>query len=235
MPGWSKLEQYAKSTWGDGGWNIVTNPSDYQDSPANACVDASVVQLTTDAPPTCSNQTSIVHGTLDGTKGTVTVDQSSAHSVSGSWSVTKTTTLTDGFTFSLGLSIPEGADASIGFSDTTTVTNEQSKSFSTSTNDTNGISLQIDRPKGKDCSVTLNTQTCNQNTKGSAPIVATGWVWFNYNDARAPLADPKGGTHYKYAASIEGVLTNKADRTSTIEFQGPINMVSRSGYSAKCG
>jgi hypothetical protein len=28
VPGWAKLEQYAKDTWGDGGWNIVTNPSD---------------------------------------------------------------------------------------------------------------------------------------------------------------------------------------------------------------
>jgi len=26
VPGWAKLEQYAKDTWGDGGWNIVTNP-----------------------------------------------------------------------------------------------------------------------------------------------------------------------------------------------------------------
>jgi hypothetical protein len=28
VPGWAKLEQYAKDTWGDGSWNIVTNPSD---------------------------------------------------------------------------------------------------------------------------------------------------------------------------------------------------------------
>jgi hypothetical protein len=28
VPAWGKIEQYAKDTWGDGGWNIVTNPSE---------------------------------------------------------------------------------------------------------------------------------------------------------------------------------------------------------------
>jgi hypothetical protein len=66
VPGWAKLEQYAKDTWGDGGWNIVTNPSDvslisncqssglefltgvkqFPDVAANACVDDTTYTIT---------------------------------------------------------------------------------------------------------------------------------------------------------------------------------------------
>ncbi|KAF8996753.1 hypothetical protein BDQ17DRAFT_908922 [Cyathus striatus] len=114
------------------------------DSPANACLDGSVVQLTADAPPTCNNQTSIAEGKLDGTKGRLTIDQSSIHSVSGSWSVTKITSFTQSSSFSIGLAIPEGANFGFGFSESTTITNDQTKSFSTSTNDSNAVGLDID-------------------------------------------------------------------------------------------
>ncbi len=43
VPGWDALEAYAKSNWGSGSWNIVTNPKDVSYSPA--CI--SCVFLTT--------------------------------------------------------------------------------------------------------------------------------------------------------------------------------------------
>jgi hypothetical protein len=234
LPGWSKIEAYAKSTWGDGSYNLATNPKEYPDSPANACVDTAKVQLAAKGPPSCNNQTSNAQGTLTGTKGTVTLSQGSSSSISGSWTVTQTSTFMEGTSFSVGIEIPEGPSLGMEFQQSTTITNEQSKSFSTSANASNAISLNVDNPNGNSCTFTLETQTCSQDTTGSLPIVATGWVWFNYNDKRPALSDPKGDAHFKYAASIESVLTDKADRSSSIEFQGSINMVSNSGYGGKC-
>jgi hypothetical protein len=46
VPGWETLKSTAQSNWGDGGWNIVTNPEEYRDYPANLCVSPDTVRLT---------------------------------------------------------------------------------------------------------------------------------------------------------------------------------------------
>lgn len=83
--------------------------------------------------------------------------------------------------------------------------------------------------------------------------MGTGVVWFNYDDKRAPIINPHNdGEHYKCkltssrarrykelnvsltdAAFIDDILTPE-ERTMYIEFQGPVNSVSKSGYSTNC-
>ncbi|KAF5315262.1 hypothetical protein D9619_006953 [Psilocybe cf. subviscida] len=38
LPGWDKLEKYARDTWGGGDWTITINPPGYKDKPATMCV-----------------------------------------------------------------------------------------------------------------------------------------------------------------------------------------------------
>ncbi|KAK0438078.1 hypothetical protein EV421DRAFT_1826478, partial [Armillaria borealis] len=40
----------------------------------------------------------------------------------------------------------------------------------------------IDTKDGKTCSVDLKLHTCTAKSKGQIRYLATGYIWFNYND-----------------------------------------------------
>lgn len=76
--------------------------------------------------------------------------------------------------------------------------------------------MKFSNEPGKQCKVDLLTETCTAKASGRAPVVADGFVWFNYKDKvsyvhsmslshgtshkspqRAPKNDPNGSKHYK--------------------------------------
>ena len=102
---------------------------------------------------------------------------------------------------------------------------------------------------GDQCKMELVTQMCTATAKGRAPVVASGFVWFNYEDKRAPKSG--GDAHYKCEISLsltESPLTpspladsinidsilSEDERTSFIEFQGPMNSKSSTTYNTNC-
>ncbi|KAF6747023.1 hypothetical protein DFP72DRAFT_1175259 [Ephemerocybe angulata] len=235
LPGWSKIEKYAQDTWGDGKVNIVTNPKEYPKSTADACIHATSLPVKwIDGGVKCSATKSTIQGQVDGTTQQVTFQQQTGTDQTGQWTVTSASELAENEEFTLGLDIPsDGIKAGLSESTTTTVTNTRSSSFTTVNKNLQTTTLAYENKSGQQCEMTLETQTCIGTAKGSAPVVATGMIWFNYTDKRAPKNDPKGPKHYKYAVDIASVLS-EADRTSYIDFQGPVNSVSKTWYATGC-
>ena len=55
--------------------------------------------------------------------------------------------------------------------------------------------MKFSNKAGDQCKMELVTQMCTATAKGRAPVVASGFVWFNYEDKRAPKSG--GDAHYK--------------------------------------
>ncbi|KAJ2923289.1 hypothetical protein H1R20_g13805, partial [Candolleomyces eurysporus] len=233
LPGWGKLEQYAKDTWGEGGWNIVTNPEDFRDRPANACIEVARVPLQWSQQPQCSKSTAEIQGKSVGATTKVAFDIEQGTEAKTSLSVTRSSSITTSVSFNVGFSLPGGLDAGVDTSFSTTLTNEQSKTTENTSGKISKQHYEFDNEDGKQCKMTVETSDCAATAVGRVPVVAKGFVWFNYEDRRAPKADPNGGEHYKYSASIEEVL-NEAERTSWIEVQGPVNTVTKANYETNC-
>ncbi|PBK99733.1 hypothetical protein ARMGADRAFT_1074585 [Armillaria gallica] len=225
LPGWDALEAYAKSNWGSGSWNIVTNPKDYPGSPASVCVSDDPVKIEVDGDPQCQDSPlDNVSGT-SGTNGTVTLQVQQGSNMTSGYTVTSVSTLAISSTLGVSFGIPLlSADASVTVSKE--VTNEQSSSFETSYSTVATVTREIDTQDGKSCSVDLKLNTCTAKSKGRIRYIATGYVWFNYND--------KTHGHYKWAASIDDVLSNEDDRSSFAEIQGPISSETHSTSEAVC-
>ncbi|KAF5319080.1 hypothetical protein D9611_014107 [Ephemerocybe angulata] len=234
LPGWSKIEQYAKDTWGEGGVNLETNPSAYPDRGASACIGSSRIAVQYSEKPQCSTTKDEIHGTADGTTQEVKFKLDAGVSQTSTWTVTQSSSLTTGAKFGVSVGIPDlGLDASAETYFETTITDERSSSFSTTGSSMRGYELTYTNEPGKECKLTLETKSCTAGASGRAPIVATGVVWFNYEDKRAPIGHPEDGEHYKYAAFIDSILTPE-ERTLYTEFRGPINSQSKASYATNC-
>ncbi|RXW16180.1 hypothetical protein EST38_g9667 [Candolleomyces aberdarensis] len=131
--------------------------------------------------------------------------------------------------------------------------NEQSKTTENTSGKISKQHYEFDNEDGKQCKMTVETSTCAATAAGSVPVVAKGFVWFNYEDKVSdqfifslrvlldcslrcsvpPRLTLTGGEHYKYSASIEEVLSVE-ERTSWIDVQGPVNTVTKANYETNC-
>ncbi|KAK0438081.1 hypothetical protein EV421DRAFT_987107 [Armillaria borealis] len=121
-----------------------------------------------------------VSGT-SGTDGTVSLRVQQGSNMSGEYTVTSVSTLAISSTLGVSFGIPLiSADASVTISKE--VTNEQSSSFETSYSTVATVTRTIDTKDGKTCSVDLKLHACTAKSNGQIRYLATGCVWFNYND-----------------------------------------------------
>ncbi|KDR68903.1 hypothetical protein GALMADRAFT_272272 [Galerina marginata CBS 339.88] len=235
LPGWSKIQQYATDTYGDGGVNIVVNPPEYPNAPATVCLQDGPVQITLKGAPSCStSDTAQFGGKITGTTGSYQLAFQQGYSNDGSWTITQESSLASGATVGITIGIPDVAGASADVTTTTTVTNSLSKSFSTTISNQQTQTVSVNTVDGKPCMGTMTTTTCNAPGTGSASYVASGSVWFNYDDARAPKSDPNGAKHYKYAVDIATAVPNINDRSSSMLFTGSMQISSKTNFNAKC-
>jgi hypothetical protein len=234
LPGWSKIQQYATNTYGDGGVNIVLNPPEYPNAPATVCLQDGPIPVNVQGTPSCTSNSAKIGGKISGTTGSYQLSFQEGNSNSATWTVTQESSLAVGVTLSATIGIPEVADVSTSVSTTTTLTNSLSKSFTTTVDNEQTQTMSLNTVDGKPCVGSMTTKTCNVKGTGSARYVASGSVWFNYDDARPPKNDPKGGKHYKYAVDIASVLTNINDRSSSMTFSGAMQISSKTNSNAKC-
>lgn len=234
LPGWSKIQQYATNTYGDGGVNIVVNPPEYPNAPATVCLQDGPIPIKLQGPPSCTTNSGEIGGTITGTTGSYQLSFQQGYSNSATWTVTQESSLAVGVTVSATIGIPEVADVSTSITATTTLTNSLSKSFTTTVDNQQTQTMSVNTVDGKPCKGTMTTKTCNAQGTGSARYVASGYVWFNYDDARPPKSDPNGGKHFKYAVDIASVLTNIDDRSSSMTFSGAMQITSKTNFNAKC-
>lgn len=234
LPGWSKIQQYAKNTYGDGGVNIVVNPPQYPQSGATVCIQSGPIPIKLQGTPTCATGTIHAGGNVKNTQGSVTLTNTAGFSNTASWTVTTESSLAVGVELSATIGIPAIDSVTATATTTTTITNSLSKSFSTTVTADQSASLTYATVNGKKCTGSMTTRTCNVQGTGVASYVASGYVWFNYDSARVAKNDPKGGKHYKYAVDIASVLTNINDRSSSMTFSGTINAASNTNYKGSC-
>ncbi|KAF8151717.1 hypothetical protein B0H34DRAFT_801403 [Crassisporium funariophilum] len=234
LHGWSKIEQYAKDTWGGGKWSIKVNPEGQRDSPATICVSNDVVQVKMTGKPVCNDNTAKISGKMTGTKGSVKLTFQQGYTSSASWTVTKSSAIAQSVSFSAEFSIPDVVKLGGSSTTTATFTNSLAKGFETSVNNVMTQEMLMEPVPGKSCVGTIKTQSCNVSGQGRIRLVADGFVWFNYDDKRAPKNDPKGAKHFKYAVNISNALKNLDDRSTWIDFTGSMKASVKSDYAAKC-
>ncbi|KAJ7142385.1 hypothetical protein C8R44DRAFT_602889 [Mycena epipterygia] len=230
LPGWNTLKSTAEKNWGTGSYNVVTNDKDYPNQPAQSCVSTDTVSITLTGDPSaaksCTSQTSTSNGQQVGTSGTIALTHSAGTSSSTTSTVTKTSSIAVGVSVEAKIGFPEIADVTSTFSFTGTFTNTLSTASTATSDQTSSETLTQTNAAGKTCHLQFTTQTCNISGTGQIRMLATGWVWFEYNSAT--------DGHYKWALSIDSTLTNQDDRSTFIQFSSTTGTTSTSNYSGVC-
>ncbi|KIY64474.1 hypothetical protein CYLTODRAFT_358413 [Cylindrobasidium torrendii FP15055 ss-10] len=226
MPGWQAIEDYANDNWGKGSRKIVTNPSEYLSQPAQVCITDEVIELSFEGDPTCQTHKTTTEGKLVGTSGTVAIEVDQGFNTDTSYTVSQASTLGIDTTLSATVGIPEVADVTTSLTVSTSITDTLSSTFDVSYNDVSKVTITMQAPEGKSCTAVSETKTCNMQAKGSARYLATGWVWFNYDD------ETEG--HYKWAANIDNIITNQDERSTFADFHGSMSSDTKTAYQGTC-
>ncbi|KAJ6532890.1 hypothetical protein DFH09DRAFT_1284519 [Mycena vulgaris] len=230
VPGWNTLKSIAEKNWGTGSYNIVTNDKDYPNQPAQSCASTDQVKIVPDGKPStdssCSVESSKSDGEQVGTSGTITLTHAKGTSSTTTTTVTKEASIGIGHSFGVSVGFPEIADITSEFTFTATFTNTLSTANEKKTDQTHTEALTQNNSAGKECHLEFTTQTCTITGSGKVRTLGTGWVWFEYND--------KTQGHYKWALSIDALLTNQDDRSTFIEFKSTTGTTSTSKYNGVC-
>lgn len=68
------------------------------------------------------------------------------------------------------------------------------------------------------CKITLKTKSCSITGTGSLKMIATGFLWFEYED-RTWEDGAEDEKHYKWGLVMENSLPNDDDRSTVVEFK----------------
>ncbi|KAL1727758.1 hypothetical protein EV714DRAFT_253542 [Schizophyllum commune] len=131
-----------------------------------------------------------------------------------------------GETVSVKVGIPEVADVTSTTSVEAKFTNTLSTTETSENNQQTTQTVAIAVPNGKTCKVNFDVTTCTTQGSGQVPFVATGWVWFEYDD--------KTEGHYKWALKIDDIVANKDDRSTFLKFDAQVKSDTNGEYKADC-
>ncbi|KAK0476992.1 hypothetical protein IW261DRAFT_1421211 [Armillaria novae-zelandiae] len=122
FPGWSTIKKEANNNWCSG-YNIWTNPSQFLDHPAQACITTKVVQLSLGVLVICivlyvdpnfwtgewihDNHTTSTGGQLAGTDGQIKIETQQGSDSSGSYTISSALTIGVSSTLTAEIGIPE--------------------------------------------------------------------------------------------------------------------------------
>jgi len=232
LPGWSRVEQYARDTWGTGDWDIFINPHGYKDKSATMCVAKSIPVVATDKPQCNMSRVDIKPDKQHHIK----VVQ--GYTNTGLWNITNVTSAAHSVFFTGNFQMPnitqQSKDKLRSMSGHGDFINSLHNNFLTHATNTTNKDVEVTQIEDKTCIGTVNQETCIIPAHGRIQLIATGYIWFQYHTKRAPLAHPKGGKHSRYAVKIEEVLKNATDRSAWIDFKGYMNTTMRSDYYDEC-
>ncbi|KAJ8517878.1 hypothetical protein ONZ45_g4986 [Pleurotus djamor] len=225
LPGWKKIEDRANSLWGTGKRRIVTNDKDFPDKPAQICAGNGPVTLTKDGEPQCSTSKQSTEGKLP-ENGSVSLAFTQGTDFSSTNTVTKQSSIAIGETLSVELSFAELLTASAQVSTTTEFTNTLSDATSSGGSTSSESTINMDVPANKFCHLDFTSEACNVQGTGRIPFVATGFVWFEFED--------KVDGHFKWFLSIDDELPNADDRSTFVEFKSAVSSTTKSGFNGVC-
>jgi len=234
LRGWSRVEEYARKTWGTGDWEIDINPPGYKDKSATMCVAKSIPVVATGKPRCNSSRVDIQP--YKNNKNRINVVQ--GYTNSGFWKITNVTSAAHSLFFSGKFKMPnittQSKEKFRSIDGTGVFINAPYNSFLTVATNTKKKDMELTRVEDKNCIGTVNQEVCIVPAQGRIQLIATGYIWFKYYKKRAPLANPDGVKHSRYAVKIEDVLKNSTDRSVWIDFNGYMNATMRSDYFDEC-
>jgi uncharacterized protein YjhX (UPF0386 family) len=232
LPGWSRVEQYARDTWGTGDWDIIINPHGYKDKRATMCVADSVPVVATKAPLCHESRVEI----KEDKSHRINVVQ--GYTNSGFWNINNVTSAAHSFFFEGKFKMPnitqQSNDTLHSITGKGVFINAHYNDFLTFAANTTNKDTEVTKIRDKSCIPTVREETCIIEAEGRIQIIATGHIWIQYKTKRAPLANPDGGKHSRYTFKIEEVLKNATDRSAWIDFSGFMNTTMRSDYYDEC-
>ncbi|KAL1707936.1 hypothetical protein EV121DRAFT_277553 [Schizophyllum commune] len=246
LPGWDKLKSQADDFWGGYEREIKTNNPDFPDKPAAVCITNNDVDITINGDPQCTTQSQSIGGSVDGTNGTVMLQQTE-----GTVYTLETTTTTEAsvaleISASATFKIPPVAEDTFSTSLTTTVTNTLGKTWvararnlhiinltspflpsseSSSSNQQTTSTVTAQQKDGQTCKLDFETKTCTTKGSGQLPFIASGWVWFVYKN--------KTKDHWNWALLMEAYL-DEGDRSTYMNFDSAIGTETKSQYNVVC-
>ncbi|KIK58074.1 hypothetical protein GYMLUDRAFT_705733 [Collybiopsis luxurians FD-317 M1] len=235
IPGWKKLESIANDRWGKHKRNIVTNDehSDTANYPATICIAEESIKVRFTGQPTCQSSKTSAGGQVDGTNGTLMLSVAQGFTATSQYTISEAATIGVSGTFLGKLEFPEVADVSDAFTTSTSITNTQTKSFSTQYSSLDTVTLRVTSPNGKKCDVGTTVKRCTLQGEGEMHLVVFGDVWFEYDSKQAEKGKESKGKHFKWRLHFEDELT-VAERTSIAKFKGSVIASTRATYNGTC-
>ncbi|KAF6743668.1 hypothetical protein DFP72DRAFT_1052687 [Ephemerocybe angulata] len=232
LPAWNKIVQYAEDQWGKGGKFLLNDPQ-YPDRIADGCLDAASIPVQYNSQPKCSTSNRQIQGSSDGTNQTITFIQTIGDDSKTSWTVTKESSLAVSAEFKATFDYPAVAKFEASLSATGTWRNQRSDTFETTYSNKQETKFEFVNRDGFDCKFEVETTTCAMTAMASAPVIATGTVLVAFDNKRKRKGNGSEGAHYHWFIDFETVLTPQ-ERTSWIDFQGPVNLTSSTAYQTNC-
>ncbi|KAL1746942.1 hypothetical protein HDZ31DRAFT_33038 [Schizophyllum fasciatum] len=197
LPGWGKLKDTANTMWGNYEREIKTNNNDSQS----------------------------IGGSITGTNGTILLSQTEGTAYTLETSTTREASMAQGMSASASVKIPLIEDVTWETSLTTTVTNTLGKTESATNNQQTTQTITAQQKDGQTCKLDFETKSCTTKGSGQMPFVASGWVWFVYNE--------KTKDHWNWALLMEGYL-NEGERTAYMNFDSNVGTETKSKYNVVC-
>jgi hypothetical protein len=223
IPGIQALRDEADKQFGTGDRNEVVNDADFPESPANVCSDDAGVVLVYDGEPACKDLKNEAAGTLEG--GKIFLENNEGVSMTSTTEVTRSAAFGVGTKVAATFKFPLIADVSTEITTTSTVTNTQGSSEAVTQDLRTLQRIEQTVDEGQDCTLSLTTKTCSIVGKGSLKMIATGILWFQFED--------KTNGHFKWALVMEAILPNIDDRSTVIDFKSTGSIESSGSFAAE--
>jgi len=230
LPGWPKIEQYVSGTWGEGNFTIYINPSNYKDKRATMCI-VDPIPINLSGKHNCTSK----RVDISPEKDTKIVDVEFGYKNIGHWNITKVSSAAHAELFAGNFKVPE-----MGFMNLLAIdgrgefVNAPYNSFMTIASNMTSKQTTLSSVKDQYCVATIQQQVCRVPSSGRIQLAATGYLWIAFETSRAPIGNPNGGKHRRYAVKIEEVLKDVPDRSVWIDYEGLMIATTRTDYFNEC-
>jgi len=230
LPGWPKVEKYLSDTWGQGNFTVKINPSNYRDKRATMCIVDSL-PINPSGKHNCTSR----RVQIPPEKGTKIVDVEFGYRNVGHWNITRVSSAAHAELFLGHFKVPElrfmGLDSIKGVGG---FVNAPYNSFTTLASNMTYKQTGLTSVNNQHCVATIQQQDCRIPSSGRIQLAATGYLWITFETARAPIGNPHGGKHRRYALKIEEVLKDVSDRSVWIDYEGVMIATTRTDYFSEC-
>jgi len=230
LPGWSKVEKYVSDTWGEGNFTLKINPANYKDKRATMCI-VDPIPINSSGDHNCSSK----RVEISPEKNTKIVDVEFGYKNLGNWNITGVSSAAHAELFVGHFKVPE-----LGFMNLRAIDgqgqffNAPYNSFTTVASNMTSKQTTVTSVKDHSCFATIQQQVCHIPSSGRIQLAATGYLWIIFETARAPVGDPNGGKHKRYAVKIEEILKDVPDRSAWIDYEGVMTATMRTDYFNEC-